>query len=75
MSANPLAMMTPEELAAVPAVAPPDGVQFNLTNPHWDGPKLITAGGFLMALMYVFAGVRLYMKAFVRKQFSADDCK
>jgi hypothetical protein len=75
MSGNPLAVMTPEELAAVPAVNPPDGMNFNLKNPHSDGPKLITAGGFLMALMYAFAGVRYYMKVFVRKQFSADDCK
>jgi hypothetical protein len=75
MSGNPLAIMTPEELATVPAVNPPDGVHFNLENPHSDGPKLIIAGALLMALMYAFAGVRYYMKAIVRKQFSADDCK
>jgi hypothetical protein len=75
MPGNPLANVTPEQLAALPAASPPQGVLPNLKNPHSDGPKLIIAGAFLMTLMYVFAGVRFYMKLFVRKKITADDCK
>jgi hypothetical protein len=66
---------TPEMLATMPAVSPPDGVTYNLVNPHSEGPKLIIAGAFLIALMCIFAGVRIYMKIFVRKHIAADDCK
>jgi hypothetical protein len=66
---------TPEMLATMPAVSLPDGVTYNLVNSHSEGPKLIIAGAFLISLVYVFAGVRFYMKIFVRKHIAADDCK
>lgn len=75
MSANPLANLTQEQLALRPATSPPEGVIPSLENPHSDGSKLIIAGAFLMALMYIFAGVRFYMKVFIRKKITADDCK
>jgi hypothetical protein len=75
MSGNPLISATPEKLAALPAATAPEGVKSNLKNPHSDGPKLIITGAFLMTLMYIFAGIRFYMKIFVRKKITADDCE
>ncbi|KAF2176852.1 hypothetical protein K469DRAFT_698113 [Zopfia rhizophila CBS 207.26] len=51
MSGNPLANMTPEQLAAMPAANPPDDVLPDLENPHSDGPKLIIAGTTLIAIV------------------------
>ena len=67
--------LTPEQLAHLPAAQPPPGVVPNLVNPHSDGNVLLIVGSILVAIMLSFAGLRFYVKAFVRREFKADDCK
>lgn len=75
MSGKSPYQMTPEELENTPAAKPPDGVQFDLKNPHSDGPILIIVAACLLALVFLFAGLRFYMKGWVRRKFTPDDCK
>lgn len=75
MSSDALAHMTPEQLAKTPAAKPPKGVIPNLVNPHSEGHVLIIVGSIFMAIMFIFSGIRFYMKLFVRRKTTADDCK
>lgn len=73
--ADPLAAMTPEQLAQTPAAMPPPGVQPNFVNPHSSAPVLIWVSSVLMAIMFMFAGLRFYVKNNLRRKFTPDDCK
>jgi hypothetical protein len=70
-----LSKMTPEQLAMTPASISPNGV-YNLENPHNEGkPAIIIAGAILIAIMLIFAGTRYYVKVYVQRKVTADDCK
>ncbi|KAK9423448.1 hypothetical protein SUNI508_14028 [Seiridium unicorne] len=68
-----LAGLTPEQLASIPAGRPPPGIQPNLVDPPTAAPVLIIVSTILMVIMLFIAGVRFYVKAFVRKKINADD--
>jgi hypothetical protein len=69
-----LSSMTPEQLATTPSSTSPNGV-YNLTNPHNEGkPAIIITGAVLMAIMFLFAGIRYHMKFFVQRKVTVDDC-
>jgi hypothetical protein len=70
-----LSKMTPEQLAMTPSSISPNGI-YNLENPYNEGkPAIITAGAFLIAIMLFFAGIRCYVKVFVQRKVTVDDCK
>ena len=64
----------PAELHNIPAAKPPPGVTPNHAHPAGDGPVAIGIGSLMLALMLIFASVRIYTKAKIVKRFSADDC-
>ncbi len=67
--------LTPEQMAQTPASKPPPGVVPNFVDPPSGAPVLIAVGTVLLAIMLVFACIRFYVKAFVRRNVTADDCK
>lgn len=67
--------LTHEQLAQTPAGVPPPGVKPNLVNPYSEGYILITVGGVLMGIMFLFIALRLYVKVRVQRKFTGDDCK
>lgn len=73
--ADTLATMTPEQLALTPAAMPPPGVQPNFTDPSSAGPVLISISSVLMAIMFMLAGLRFYVKIALRSTVTPDDCK
>jgi hypothetical protein len=74
MSGTDPSQMTPFELENTPCSIPPDGVHYNLENPHSDGPVLIAVGALFIAFMFVVTGFRFYIKIFVRHKVTPDDC-
>ena len=67
--------LTPEQMAQTPASKPPPGVVPNFVAPPSGAPVLIAVGTVLLAIMVVFACIRFYVKALVRRNVTADDCK
>ncbi|GJN70186.1 hypothetical protein PLICBS_004239 [Purpureocillium lilacinum] len=65
--------LTPEQMAQTPASKPPPGVVPNFVDPPSGAPVLIAVGTVLLAIMLVFACIRFYVKAFVRRNVTADD--
>lgn len=59
----------------IPAARPPPGVVPNFVDPPSGGPTLIAVGTVLLFIMLVFAGIRFYSKAVVRRKVTPDDCK
>ena len=73
--ADALATMTPEQLSKIPAGTPPPGVQPNFVNPPSSAPVLIAVGTVFMGIMFLFAGMRFYVKVIVRRKVAPDDCE
>lgn len=70
-----LSQLTPEQLAMTPSSIYPNGV-YNLEAPYNEGrPAVIITGAFLIAIMLIFAGIRYYVKVFVQRKVTVDDCK
>ena len=70
--------LTPEQLPALasfPAATPPPGVIPNFTNPYSQANVLIIVGSVFVGLMVMFGIARLYVKAFVIRKATWDDCK
>ncbi|KAF2274905.1 uncharacterized protein EI97DRAFT_93477 [Westerdykella ornata] len=67
------ANMTREQLAQIPAAVPPPGVVPNFVDPPSDGYVLIAVGAALMAVMFLFAGIRFFVKLRIQHKVSADD--
>ncbi|KAI0186878.1 hypothetical protein EV127DRAFT_410828 [Xylaria flabelliformis] len=62
-----------DSLATTPAGTPPPGVKPNFVDPPSGATILIVVGTLLLTIMLVFAGIRFYIKVFVRRQVTADD--
>lgn len=75
MASEILKMLTPEQLAAIPAGQPPKGVKSNLENPYTVGHVFYIVGGILMVVMYLSVLLRYYARVFVMRKFLADDCQ
>lgn len=73
--ADALASMTPEQLAQTPAATPPSGVTPNFVNPPSTAPVIIAISSVLMAVMFLFAGGRFYVKIALRRKITPDDCE
>lgn len=73
--ADALAAMTPEQLAQTPAAMPPPGVTPDFTDPYTAAPVLISVSTVLMAIMFMLAGLRFYVKIALRHTLTPDDCK
>lgn len=70
-----LSGMTPTELANTPCSRPPEGVVENLNNPRSERAVLIAVGGCLVGVMLFVAAFRYYIKIFIRRKVTPDDCK
>ena len=74
--ANPLANLTPAELAQTPALMPPPGVVPNFINPPGTLEAVTNATmAICFALTTVFVLVRLLTKYCVDRGFQWEDCQ
>ncbi len=69
-----LSSLAAERMARVPASSPPPSVTPNFVDLASDAPVLIAFGTVLLAIMLFFSGIRLYVKAMVRRKLTPDDC-
>lgn len=68
-----LSMLTPDQLAQMPAGVPPPGVTPNLVNPLNIGNYVLIANSLLMAMMITFVSLRFYVVFRIKKKMGADD--
>lgn len=68
-----LSNLPPEMLAQMPAGIPPNSTVPNLINPHTIGYPILVVNTILMAMMFTFAGLRLYVAIKIKKKMSLDD--
>jgi hypothetical protein len=63
------------DFSKIPSKEPPPGVipDFTKRSPLLD--FTIAASGIFIPLMFVFLGIRLYMRGRQREKWMADDCK
>lgn len=70
--------LTPEELAklaSTPALEPPPGVTSNLENPRTIKQQQIVVCSLLISIAFCFTLIRAYVKTFVTRKYTWDDCK
>ena len=75
--ANPV-NLDPQELYALsntPAIQPPPGVEPNFFNPVNNRQPLIVVASLFLGLTSVFALTRAYVKKFIVRKYSWDDCE
>lgn len=73
-----LANLTAEELSALsdyPALQPPSGIEPNFATPESQNQPLIIVSSLLLGIMGLFFLNRVYIKTFVSRRYSWDDCK
>ena len=66
-------LLSPEQLAQIPAGVPPPGVLPNLANPLNVGNYILIANGVLMAMMLTFVALRFYVVFRIKRKMGADD--
>ena len=62
-------------LASYPVITPPPGVIPNFPNPYSEANVLIAVGTVFVGLMVMFGIARLYVKVFMIRKATWDDCK
>ena len=70
--------LDPQELQALshtPAIQPPPGVEPNFVNPASNRQPLIVITSLFLGLTSIFALTRAYVKTFINRKYSWDDCK
>ena len=58
-----------------PVLPPPPGVMPNFTNPPDHGKLQIVVTSLLLGVTVLFLLNRVYMKVFIVKKYTWDDCK
>ena len=70
--------LDPQELYSLshtPAIQPPSGVEPNFVNPADNREPLIVGASLFLSLTSVFALTRAYVKTFIIRKYSWDDCE
>lgn len=62
-------------LAKIPAAKPPPGVTPNFANPETQVPLIMGMNTTFFAIATIFLGVRIYMKAWIKRKWGLDDSK
>ena len=78
MSSANLANLGPQELyilSHTPAIPPPPGIEPNFINPTSNSQPLIVVTSLFLGLTTLFALNRAYVKTFIVRKFSWDDCE
>ena len=73
-----LANLTAEELGALsnyPALPPPSGIEPNFATPESQNQPLLIVTSLLIGIMGLFFLNRVYIKTFVSRKYSWDDCE
>lgn len=73
MDPSALGDLTPEQMALLPAMPPPPNVISNFDNPDSLAPEGIAVISFVLALMSLFVGMRLYTRIWIVKNTGLDD--
>ncbi|KAF2973000.1 hypothetical protein GQX73_g499 [Xylaria multiplex] len=68
-----LQSLTPEQLAQLPVVPPPPGVQSNFDNPDSNAASGIIAISVILALMLLVVAMRMYSRIVIVKNPGPDD--
>ena len=70
--------LDPQELYSLshtPAIQPPPGVEPNFVNPADNREPLIVVASLFLSLTSIFALTRAYVKTFIIRKYSWDDCE
>ena len=70
--------LDPQKLYALsntPAIQPPPGVEPNFANPVNNRQPLIVVSSLFLGLTSIFALTRAYVKTFIIRKYSWDDCE
>ncbi len=62
-------------LSNTPAIQPPPGVEPNFVNPASNRQPLIVVASLFLGLTSIFALTRAYVKTFIIRKYSWDDCE
>ncbi|KAH6657437.1 hypothetical protein BKA67DRAFT_643441 [Truncatella angustata] len=73
MDPSQLASLTPEQLAAMPAAQPPEGVQSNFDHPDSTAPRAIAVISVFLGIMIMVVALRLYSRIWVVRKTGLDD--
>lgn len=73
-----ISQLTPQELQLLsnyPVMPPPEGVTSDFANPPNDGKPEIVGTSLLLCITAIFVLNRVYMKTFIVRKYTLDDCK
>ena len=59
----------------IPALEPPPGVVPNFIDPYTRGPMLLALSAVAIGIMYLFVIFRFYVKFYVQRKLTWDDCE
>ena len=62
-------------LADEPSTPPPPGTSVNFGTTDTRAPMAIAVMSSFMGVMFVFVGIRIYVKSMIDKRAKWDDCK
>jgi len=74
-SPDVLVNLPPSLLKEIPALQPPPGVESNFLNPERRTKEIQSVATFLLCLTTLMFANRIYMKSFIIRKASWDDCK
>ena len=66
--------LTPEQMATLPALPPPPGVEPNFDNPEDRKPMAIALIALVLVLMLSFVSLRVCARTKLKTPYGWDDC-
>ena len=67
--------LTSEQMATLPALPPPPGVESNFDNPENRAPMAIALIVLVLAFMLCFVALRVCARAMLKTPYGWDDCQ